>query len=427
MGKPAARVGDAHTCPQVNPGPAAIPHVGMPIAGPGVPTVLIGGQPAAVQGDMCPCIGPPDTIATGSSGVFIGGKPAARMGDMSAHGGQIAMGCPTVLIGESGGGGGGGGGGGSAKAFEITEQEATKYWVTITLTDSLGDPIADEQYKILLRDGTVLEAATLDDQGFAKIDDVKEEFVMVEFPNLDRSEWLAKGAIEVRNPKPTKTKTHKVKPNEYLGSIAKQYGFSHWKAIYQHPANEHLRKLRPNPNILMEGDEIAIPQKNTKQAVVRSRREQKFELLGAATNRLKLSIYNEKGDPMTNRSFQIEFGETIITGTTDNSGRINTTIPPDAPEKAILTIQNNEEEEKSQNQQVYWIDIGGVNPMEEITGIQTRLKILGYYHGKIDGEPGEKTEEAILQFQRDQEGLKIDGDPGPITQEKLDECYQSNF
>jgi uncharacterized Zn-binding protein involved in type VI secretion len=27
------------------------------------------------------------------------GKPAARMGDMTAHGGAIALGCPTVLIG----------------------------------------------------------------------------------------------------------------------------------------------------------------------------------------------------------------------------------------------------------------------------------------------------------------------------------------
>ncbi len=38
----------------------------------------------------------------GSTGVFIGGKPAARVGDMTAHGGTIAVGIPTVLIGESG-------------------------------------------------------------------------------------------------------------------------------------------------------------------------------------------------------------------------------------------------------------------------------------------------------------------------------------
>jgi uncharacterized protein (DUF2345 family) len=36
------------------------------------------------------------------------------MGDITAHGGNIVLGCPTVLIGEAGGGGGGGAGGGAA-------------------------------------------------------------------------------------------------------------------------------------------------------------------------------------------------------------------------------------------------------------------------------------------------------------------------
>ena len=100
MGKPAARIGDMHMCPMVTPGLPPVPHVGGPITGPGCPTVLIGGMPAAVMGDMCVCVGPPDTIVLGSTGVFIGGKPAARMGDQCAHGGLITIGCPTVLIGE---------------------------------------------------------------------------------------------------------------------------------------------------------------------------------------------------------------------------------------------------------------------------------------------------------------------------------------
>jgi len=108
MGQPAARLTDMHVCPMLTPGLPPIPHVGGPITGPGAPTVLIGGMPAAVMGDMCVCVGPPDTIILGSVGVFIGGKPAARMGDSCAHGGTIILGCPTVLIGEAGGGGGGG-------------------------------------------------------------------------------------------------------------------------------------------------------------------------------------------------------------------------------------------------------------------------------------------------------------------------------
>jgi uncharacterized Zn-binding protein involved in type VI secretion len=92
---PAARVSDMHTCPMVT---GVVPHVGGPILPPGAPTVLIGGLPAARMGDMCTCVGPPDSIVVGSTKVMIGGMPAARMGDMTAHGGVIVLGFPTVMI-----------------------------------------------------------------------------------------------------------------------------------------------------------------------------------------------------------------------------------------------------------------------------------------------------------------------------------------
>jgi uncharacterized Zn-binding protein involved in type VI secretion len=95
MGQPAARLTDMHVCPMVT---VLVPHVGGPISGPGAPTVLIGGLPAARVGDMCVCVGPPDVIALGSFTVLIGGQPAARMGDITAHGGSIVLGYPTVLI-----------------------------------------------------------------------------------------------------------------------------------------------------------------------------------------------------------------------------------------------------------------------------------------------------------------------------------------
>ena len=83
----------------VTPGLPTIPHVGGPIIGPGIPNVLIGGLPAATIGDMCVCVGPPDSIVKGSATVMIAGKSAARMGDTTAHGGSIVLGCTTVMIG----------------------------------------------------------------------------------------------------------------------------------------------------------------------------------------------------------------------------------------------------------------------------------------------------------------------------------------
>jgi len=96
MGMPASRITDMHVCPMVT---GIVPHVGGPILPPGAVTVLIGGLPAARVGDMATCVGPPDSIVLGSFTVFTMKMPQARIGDMTAHGGNIVLGCFTVLVG----------------------------------------------------------------------------------------------------------------------------------------------------------------------------------------------------------------------------------------------------------------------------------------------------------------------------------------
>src|SRR5687767_14616303 len=59
-GMPAARVTDIQVCPMVD---VLKPHGGGSILPPGCPTVLIGGLPAARVGDVTQCVGPPGTIA----------------------------------------------------------------------------------------------------------------------------------------------------------------------------------------------------------------------------------------------------------------------------------------------------------------------------------------------------------------------------
>ena len=80
-------------------------HPGL-VTGPGVPTVLIMGQPAAVAGDMHTCAmpapagpHPPTPFPMGSVSVLIGGRPALRAGDISGCGAPILSGASMVLIG----------------------------------------------------------------------------------------------------------------------------------------------------------------------------------------------------------------------------------------------------------------------------------------------------------------------------------------
>ncbi len=89
----AVRVGDQST------------HGGT-IMGPGAPTVMIGGKPAAVVGDMHICSLPPNAhqptasaFPSGSATVTIGGVPALRTTDTCICGAMAAVGEPTVTIG----------------------------------------------------------------------------------------------------------------------------------------------------------------------------------------------------------------------------------------------------------------------------------------------------------------------------------------
>jgi uncharacterized Zn-binding protein involved in type VI secretion len=95
MSFPAARLGDTTAS-------------GDAITGPGVPTVLIAGQPAAVVGDSVAGNACSGAITMGSSTVLIGGRPAARVTSqvtgVNPYSGApvttaVGVGAPTVLIG----------------------------------------------------------------------------------------------------------------------------------------------------------------------------------------------------------------------------------------------------------------------------------------------------------------------------------------
>ena len=89
---PAARVGD-------------VSNHGGTLTGPGVATVLIGGKPAAVAGDLHVCSLPPNAhqptaspFPMGSATVLAGGRPALRTTDTCICGAMAAVGEPTVII-----------------------------------------------------------------------------------------------------------------------------------------------------------------------------------------------------------------------------------------------------------------------------------------------------------------------------------------
>ena len=171
-GMPAARVGDMHVCPMLNPGVPPPPHVGGPIMM-GSPMVLIGGMPAARMGDMVTCAGPPDTIM---------------------------LGCMTVLIGEGGSGSAAGGGAGTSAAAAASASAATatwgnlesttkrEHWVEFKFVDKAGLPVSGVSYQFTGPDGKE-SSGVLTESGAIRRDAIPTGACKVDLVSVTNAKW----------------------------------------------------------------------------------------------------------------------------------------------------------------------------------------------------------------------------------------------
>src|SRR5688572_28264733 len=83
---------------------------------------------------------------------------------------------------------------------------------------------------------------------------------------------------------------HTVVQGEHLSGIAKKYGFSSYKTIWDHGKNAELKKKRQNPNVIFPGDELFVPDKGEKEESRETEEKHRFEL---KTEKLKLRLVLE--------------------------------------------------------------------------------------------------------------------------------------
>ena len=207
---------------------------------------------------------------------------------------------------------------------------------------------------------------------------------------------------------------HSVKQGECLSSIARLYGFSSFEVIYSHPNNSEFKSRRPNPNTLKPGDRVFICDKDTKAIPAETNKSHKF-VATTAKVALRLAVKDGDGQPYANTHYQIQFDDVESDGTTDGEGRIEVKVPPDAAQGTLILFQG------ATGQDVLAsisLDLGCLDPIDEVTGIQSRLNNLGFHCGVVDGVCGEHTKSALRAFQ-ESNGLTVTGEADPDTRNKL--------
>lgn len=179
--------------------------------------------------------------------------------------------------------------------------------------------------------------------------------------------------------------THTVLPGECLGSIADRYGFTHPRVIYDDPANEALRRARPDPNVLLAGDEVVIPDKKVR--VVSGATGQRYHfVVDRQPTWLRLRLLNPDGTPRAGLPYRIEYQGQVFPGTSGADGSIVHEVPPWLPYAMVYVTEHGREQQ-------YRVALGYLDPVDDENGLRQRLRNLGYYVD-VPGVP----ESILLQY-----------------------------
>lgn len=203
-----------------------------------------------------------------------------------------------------------------------------------------------------------------------------------------------------------------INASECLESIAQDHGLK-WETIWDDPKNAELKRIRKDPNVLLAGDRLHIPKRRLKEESGTTGQRHRFRRLGVPSH-LKI-IIKRFDEPWANERYIIDIDGDLREGTTNEEGLLDEPIPPNA-ESAVVTIAPDTDDELT-----YEFDLGGMDPISELIGVQDRLANLGF-DCPLSGELDESTRIAISQFQEKHE-LEVTGEPDDATRNHLIEDH----
>jgi hypothetical protein len=199
-----------------------------------------------------------------------------------------------------------------------------------------------------------------------------------------------------------------VQQGDCITSIAGTYGF-HWQTLWD--ANPDLKAKRVNPNALLPGDIVQIPDKDLRIETRPTDAHHKFVLKGEQPKlKVVLERYNR---PLANQNYTLTVEGATFSGTTDERGYLEAPIEPTA-KTGKLSVPDCHIQ--------CTFNLGYIDPFDEIGGAQGRLQNLGFLIGDATGVIDQPTTDAIMLFQSTY-GLEATGELDDATQNKLKEQH----
>ena len=195
-----------------------------------------------------------------------------------------------------------------------------------------------------------------------------------------------------------------------IPSLAQDNGHF-WQKIWDHGENAALKAKRKNPNQIMEGDEVFIPELEIKKESRGADSRHVFKRKGVPA-KLKMQLFL-LGEPRKNEDYVLELDGKLITGKLDGEGKLEQFIPPNC-KGGSLKLKSGKE--------IIPIKLGHLNPIDEISGIKQRLNNLGFHCGGEDNSWSDQGKAALKEFQAKHK-LPESGALDAATKSKLQELH----
>jgi N-acetylmuramoyl-L-alanine amidase len=242
-----------------------------------------------------------------------------------------------------------------------------------------------------------------------------------------------------------------VQPGDCVDSIAEKHGLC-WETVWDHPDNSVLKAERKGPNLLLPGDRLTVPEKSRGEESGSTEERHRFRRLGVPAI-LRLRFLKEEGEeieedadgtsgsfssddlhavsedpdpdeqkveeePRANVPYRLEVDGIVSEGETDDEGRVEVTIPPDARGGKITL------EPATEREAVFELKLGHLDPIEEPSGVKQRLNNLGIFCADASNEATPELEAAVREFQ-EKHGLEVTGEVDDATRDELEELHES--
>lgn len=204
-----------------------------------------------------------------------------------------------------------------------------------------------------------------------------------------------------------------VRPGDCIASIAATARTT-VAALWDLAENAELRELRKDPYVLAEGDRVMVPHADGSTHTLQTNLRHVFRRQATHTDFRVKARHN--GKPRANLGFRLVLDgdeATAIEGTSDDEGVVRARIPASAQRGVI---------EFADGRGALVFQLGALDPIDTLAGVQGRLRNLGHYLQSVDGELGPFTARALRNFQR-VSGIAVTGLPDDPTIAALRVAY----